>query len=491
MEDQIVALQHAATALVAQARALAASVETARAEANIRTQQEAEQARAEARQEVEVECKRRRAETERQCQERLQAAEERHAWLTREVAAMEELHMIQDSVVKLSVGGRHFTTSVHTLRSIPGSMLDSMFSGRFAVKKTEDQRVFIDRDGAMFEPVLRYLRDRVVEVEGLDRTSLRRLQREFAFYGIAVEPVPGGQGAVVVGGCADFHANMQSVERYDPVADRWEFVAPLMPARQGHACVSLGDKVLTIGGSHDYTPLRDVMQLDLSTGTWQALAPLSTARRLHGASVVGGKVYVAGGDNNRFLDSVEVFDPASNSWSAGPALPVVLSNFGMCAVGNTIYVVGGSTRNQCGSSSVYKWDVSSGEGWRTVAPLQRGRYHCAVAAFQGKVFVFGGRDNQGERLDAVEQFDPEVDRWTAMAPMSAGKSCLCCFVLGERIVVAGGNAESFAVSSVEAFDPVANSWTSVSSLQSGRYNAGAAMVQGESTCLFERALATM
>ncbi|XP_070577397.1 BTB/POZ domain-containing protein KCTD7-like [Ptychodera flava] len=66
------------------------------------------------------------------------------------------------SVVRLNVGGMHFTTRLSTLRKHDGSVLAAMFSGRHIAEKDEDGRFFIDRDGTYFIHILNYLRDEVL-----------------------------------------------------------------------------------------------------------------------------------------------------------------------------------------------------------------------------------------------------------------------------------------------------------------------------------------
>ena len=63
------------------------------------------------------------------------------------------------SIVKLTVGGKRFTTSLQTLTRDPNSMLAVMFSGRHEVQTTQDGSFFIDRDGTYFRFILNYLRD--------------------------------------------------------------------------------------------------------------------------------------------------------------------------------------------------------------------------------------------------------------------------------------------------------------------------------------------
>ncbi|CAK6448949.1 unnamed protein product [Pipistrellus nathusii] len=64
------------------------------------------------------------------------------------------------AVVKLNVGGEIFTTTVSTLRKIPGSRLADMFctSAKASTEEDGEGRFFIDRPGTYFGPILDYLR---------------------------------------------------------------------------------------------------------------------------------------------------------------------------------------------------------------------------------------------------------------------------------------------------------------------------------------------
>ena len=87
------------------------------------------------------------------------------------------------SIIKLNVGGQHFTTSVQTQRKDPNSMLAAMFSGKFDTKPSEDGSFFIDRDGTHFRFILNYLRDgELILPEGA--TTLKQLRKEAEFYQI-------------------------------------------------------------------------------------------------------------------------------------------------------------------------------------------------------------------------------------------------------------------------------------------------------------------
>lgn len=89
-------------------------------------------------------------------------------------------------VVELNVGGCKFTTSRSTLCRVPGSHLESMFSGRHAVPacQSSDGSFFIDRDGSHFRHVLNFLR--IGSVITLPETEVGKeeLAIEADFYGL-------------------------------------------------------------------------------------------------------------------------------------------------------------------------------------------------------------------------------------------------------------------------------------------------------------------
>ena len=61
-------------------------------------------------------------------------------------------------VVELNVGGRHFTTSLTTLRHDPASLLTALFDAPSKIPLDPDGRFFLDYSGDAFDYVLKHLR---------------------------------------------------------------------------------------------------------------------------------------------------------------------------------------------------------------------------------------------------------------------------------------------------------------------------------------------
>lgn len=97
---------------------------------------------------------------------------------------MKKLHGTPDSIIRLNIGGHHFTTSKTTLSSDANSMLAAMFSGVHKLSKCDNGMYFIDADGTHFQWILNYLRGRISSVKDLpkDKGVLNCLKAECDFY---------------------------------------------------------------------------------------------------------------------------------------------------------------------------------------------------------------------------------------------------------------------------------------------------------------------
>ncbi|XP_062948477.1 BTB/POZ domain-containing protein KCTD14 [Cynocephalus volans] len=83
------------------------------------------------------------------------------------------------TIVELNVGGEFYTTTVGTLRKCPGSVLAEMFSSSVKACTDAEGRIFIDRSGTYFRPILDYLRSGQLPTQ-----HIPEVYREAQFYKI-------------------------------------------------------------------------------------------------------------------------------------------------------------------------------------------------------------------------------------------------------------------------------------------------------------------
>ena len=104
---------------------------------------------------------------------------------------------------------------------------------------------------------------------------------------------------------------LSSVERYDPAANAWEAVAPIVTTRCNFAMAVLG--TLHAVGGYDGDYFSSVERYDPALDAWEAVAPMAVRRIAFGVAVLDGKLYAVGGSDD---DSAERYDPATNAWEA-------------------------------------------------------------------------------------------------------------------------------------------------------------------------------
>lgn len=90
---------------------------------------------------------------------------------------------MSDQIIELNVGGFFYTTTVTSLLSEPESYFTSnhnAFSDSFDLPKDSQGRVFIDRDGKLFNYIMEFLRTKTVLLpEEFAEKSRLRFEAEF------------------------------------------------------------------------------------------------------------------------------------------------------------------------------------------------------------------------------------------------------------------------------------------------------------------------
>jgi len=157
-----------------------------------------------------------------------------------------------------------------------------------------------------------------------------------------------GDKLYALGGSSDSYTRVDTVERYDPYLDTWDAVAPMPTARGSLAAGVVDGKLYALGGYDSMTyPLDTVEVYDPATDTWAAVAPMPTARFSLAAAVVGGKLYAlggldgTGGYKGNSHDTVEVYNPATDTWAAVAPMPTARGSLAAGVVDGKLYALGG------------------------------------------------------------------------------------------------------------------------------------------------------
>jgi N-acetylneuraminic acid mutarotase len=290
-------------------------------------------------------------------------------------------------------------------------------------------------------------------------------------------------GKVLVVGGLGTSGPLSTAELYNPAADSWVGTGPARK-RYGHVATLLPSGKVLVAGGYNYigydTGLSYLDSADLydpATGTWTATGSMAQRRYAATATLLpSGKVLVVGGYNAySTLNSAELYDTATGTWTATGSLSQARSNHSATLLpSGKVLVVGGSGPVSPTNAQLY--DPATGT-WSSAGALAEARYdHTATLLPSGKVLVVGGYSDNGARSKA-ELYNPITNSWAGAGFLSQARSNHSATLLPSgKVLVAGGSSYSDYKTSVEVYDPATGSWTQGTSLNRGHYNHAAVLL---------------
>ncbi len=184
-------------------------------------------------------------------------------------------------------------------------------------------------------------------------------------------------------------------------------------------------------------------------------------------------------------------------WQVGPHLPAPVSDNAVAALdtgrGVSVFSFLGmdSTRSPKGATNAaYRWDVGSGDGWKTVASVPGGARLGAMAqVVRGRVYILGGytlaRNGSEHSVPYVEIYDPSTNGWSRGTDMPLAVHDATSGVWRDSLVlVVGGRHHGEPVAAVQWYDPARDRWFS------GTPIAGPPAVGAAGTVVGDRAIFT-
>lgn len=282
-----------------------------------------------------------------------------------------------------------------------------------------------------------------------------------------------------------------------PAQGGWTRKADMPTARVGLAACVVDGKIYALGGApRNQVVVGTVEQYDPATDTWTTKASMRTPRAFFGASVVNGKIYVVGGwaQSGAYLSSCEEYDPVANTWTTKAGMSTARCFLSTVAVDGKIYVIGGGTRSDSVNlptlalQTVEVYDPAT-DTWTRKADMPRpgGTGSCCVTdgiiyyAGGGNTSIIGTGSDRGVPL--VDAYDPATDTWMTTAPMLTARAFFsACATNGAICAIGGcvtGAYDSSETSSVETYDPATDTWSWMPDMQFKRKGLASAAVNGK------------
>ncbi|MEM7155285.1 MAG: DUF6519 domain-containing protein [Myxococcota bacterium] len=189
----------------------------------------------------------------------------------------------------------------------------------------------------------------------------------------------------------------------------------------------------------NYHRTGDRIELEGPTPHWDHDALEGMGADCEGVTEVGGVAFV--------LSAEAIFRVADNGALAqGARMPALRRAFGLTACRGRIFVIGGVDDRGRRVDTVFAYDPSADQ-WETRAPLPRERSHLGATDVDGKIYAVGGIESflwLFERAsDRLDIYDPEHDRWSEGPTAPHRRSELGVATLGSQVHAVGGSRRSW------------------------------------------------
>ena len=264
------------------------------------------------------------------------------------------------------------------------------------------------------------------------------------------------------------------------IIDKWETKTNMPTERTELTSAVVDGKIYCIGGSGSSYFLNSVEVYDPATDRWESKTPMPTKRRGLTSALVDGKIYCIGGEvgYNSYTNKVEVYDPETDTWETKTSMPTTRGYFSSAVVNDKIYCIGGY-----GGSSYYNvvevYDPKT-DTWETKTPMPIVKAFLASVVVDDKIYCIGGRN--GTYLNTVEVYDPTTDSWETKTPMPTSRAYLTSEVVNGKIYCIGGRNSSY-LNTVEVYDPVKDTWETKTSMPTSRSGLASVAVNGKIYCI--------
>lgn len=226
----------------------------------------------------------------------------------------------------------------------------------------------------------------------------------------------------------------------------------------------------------------------LPNGVWGTASNLRSSRSEMPAVYLDGRIYVisglSSGDALPIQRSSEMYDVANDEWLSMAPLPQPRHHGMAAAYNGKIYYFGGSPSASLGGmAEAWVYDPAL-DDWEAIAPLPIHRSAGFAVVYNEYIYIVGGVGfSHGSQGDEAEdhgeslRYDPATDEWMLLAPALQPREHTTATLIGNKIYVFGGRWDE-ELDTSEIYNPATDTWSRGPSMPERRAGHGLAVLNG-------------
>jgi N-acetylneuraminic acid mutarotase len=229
---------------------------------------------------------------------------------------------------------------------------------------------------------------------------------------------------------------------------------------------------------------------------WTTRTNMPIARKGMVAATVNGIIYVIGGWNSSGarISRVDAYKPGTSTlvaWTPRASLPSPRGRpNGAVAINGKIYVAGGVNSQGDATGSLYVYDIA-GNYWVAKAQMPVASWGGISAGMDGKLYVLAtmpGEDGNFTGPSRLFRYSPATNSWVELAPAPHHHHQGVARVIDGKLYVAGGLTyvddditpmAPKAWGHLDVYDPATNTWISKASMPRARFGGASGVLDGK------------
>jgi YD repeat-containing protein len=240
-----------------------------------------------------------------------------------------------------------------------------------------------------------------------------------------------------------------------------------------HGTCTVDNKIYILAG--DSSSASILLEYTPPVNTWNNITPtLPVFSSFSSGAVIDGELYIAGGVNGQnpdinrrtLLNNLFKFNPEQGRIDTLAPMPTAVQMAATAVLNGELYIIGGADTTAASPRSTNEVQVYNPETkiWRTTDNYPRRHNSMTAAAFDGKIYVFGGRrydsfDGLTSNSQQVYEYNPNaVRKWSSKQPMPTPRYGASAITIDDKIYVIGGFRGSTLLNTVEVYCPLSNTW---------------------------------